>query len=228
MVIINLGTNDAVRSVQVTEAGKRMESVVDEIWKADGMGNTCVFLSTLIPTTDEAGKPNRMLINAQFRDLVKRRSRDNCIYLADMAPNGEEWFVISEDFLDTEQVHVHPNVSGTKFQPSWIQTSLTSVQDQGHKKMAAVFLQAINRAASDGKMSAADMVDIAEPYCDKFEGTGTDAGGKTQRSSGFADRAYSHDSTEMGVSKLSVFRFDKNERQQVNKTLVVLTWLHAS
>lgn len=110
MVIINLGTNDAVRQSKVEEAGKRMENVLNHIWGADGMSKTCIFLSTLIPTNNQAGVNPRLDINEQYRELVRKRSKDKCIYLADMAPNGQEWFVIPDDFLDYEDPHVHPNV----------------------------------------------------------------------------------------------------------------------
>lgn len=66
--------------------------------------------------------------------------------------------------------------------------------------MAAMFYQAINDAHADGRLSKAGNFDRGKPYCDKFEGSGTDAGGLTQRGSGWDDGVYSHDSKEMGVS----------------------------
>lgn len=71
---------------------------------------TCIILSTLIPTTDESGIRNRPGINAQYRALVQRRARDKCIYLADMAPNGQEFLTLN-DMVSTENPHTHPNVS---------------------------------------------------------------------------------------------------------------------
>ncbi|KFY17830.1 hypothetical protein V492_00359 [Pseudogymnoascus sp. VKM F-4246] len=185
VVIINLGTNDAVNDVDVSQAGIRMESVLDEIWGAEGMAETCIMLSTLIPNTAEVAARNRPIIDDQFRALVDRRAGKNCIYLADMEPNGEEWFAIEDDFLTTENPHTHPNSNHE--------------QDNGHRKMAAIFYQAINQAASDDKIVAAGDFGAGEPFCDKFDGTGVDAGGKTQRGSGYEDQEYSHDSEEMPI-----------------------------
>ena len=75
------------------------------------------------------------------------------------------------------------------------------MQDQGHAKLAAVFYQALNKAASDGKLAKAEPFDdSSEDFCDKDEGTGKEAGQKTQRGSGYDDSWYDHDSKEMGVS----------------------------
>lgn len=68
--------------------------------------------------------------------------------------------------------------------------------------MAAVFLEAIKKAASDGMLVKPGDFDVGSKTCDKFEGSGLDAGGKTQRGSGYEDGIYSHDSEEMGVSLL--------------------------
>ena len=73
-------------------------------------------------------------------------------------------------------------------------------QDGGHKKMAAVWYEWINKAISDGKLKAPGEFTASKPNCDKFAGTGTDAGGMTQRGSGYDDGSYSHDSEAMGVS----------------------------
>jgi hypothetical protein len=93
-----------------------MESVLDEIWGAEGMADTCIILSTLIPNTAVVANRNRPGINNQFRALVDKRADEKCIYLADMAPNGEEWFIIEEDFLSSEDPHTHPNVSYSRGQ----------------------------------------------------------------------------------------------------------------
>lgn len=88
-----------------------MENVLNKIWKANGMDETCIILSTLIPTNNQVGINSRLDINSQYRGLVEKHSKDKCIYLADMAPNGQEWFDIPDDYVATENPHVHPNVS---------------------------------------------------------------------------------------------------------------------
>lgn len=68
--------------------------------------------------------------------------------------------------------------------------------------MAAIWYKWINRAIEDGKIKKPGDFVATDPHCDKFAGSGTDAGGKTQRGSGYDDGKYSHDSEEMGVSIL--------------------------
>ena len=66
--------------------------------------------------------------------------------------------------------------------------------------MAAVFYKAINQAIAANKIAKAADFATGDPVCDKFAGTGVDAGGLTQRGSGHDDGIYYHDSEEMGVS----------------------------
>lgn len=71
--------------------------------------------------------------------------------------------------------------------------------------MAAVFYKAINEAIAANKIVKAADFAIGDPVCDKFAGTGIDAGGLTQRGSGHDDGIYYHDSEEMGVSIEALF-----------------------
>ena len=70
--------------------------------------------------------------------------------------------------------------------------------------MAAVFYQAIHRALAANTVVAAGDFSTGPTICDKFAGTGIDAGGLTQRGSGYDDGIYYHDSVEKGVSVLSI------------------------
>jgi hypothetical protein len=158
-----------------------MNDILDALWDADGMADTCIMLSTLIPTTNVNGAVNRDTINDQYRALVTERAADgNCIYLADMDPGGTPWLIIPDDYMANEEPHVHPN-------------------DAGHKKMAAIFYQAINEAIDDNVLVAPGNFTTGETVCDKYAGSGTDAGGLTQRGSGYGDGIYYHDSTEEGA-----------------------------
>lgn len=112
IVLINLGTNDGNGNVDIVNIGARMESVLDDMWDADGMSDTCIMLSTLLPTTNKNGAANRAAINGQYRGLVtKKAGEGRCIYMADMQPNGQEWFDLEADFLPDEDPKVHPHVS---------------------------------------------------------------------------------------------------------------------
>lgn len=93
-----------------------MEKLIDDIWGAPGMSNTCVFLSTLLPNKDSNGIGNRLTINDQFRRLVSRRAGDKCIYLAEMGSTkipADEIFKSPDDFCAPyfKCDDVHPNVS---------------------------------------------------------------------------------------------------------------------
>jgi hypothetical protein len=113
VILINAGTNDANRGVDVSNAGQRMERLLDDIWNAPDMNSTCVFLSTLLPTGDANGRVNRIPINNQYRLLVQKRAgQGDCIFLAEMATTQEplqqnEPFKYPEEFVD----EAHPNVS---------------------------------------------------------------------------------------------------------------------
>lgn len=187
-------------SVDLSGVGSRMNDILNDLWAGEDMGNSCMILSTLIPTTNTAGDANRPGINDQYRALVTQRaSEGKCIYLADMDPGGSQWLQFDTDYLATESPHVHPNVSLFLILTSHIKR-LIDLQDSGHKKMAAVFYKAINQAIATNKIVKAADFATGDPVCDKFAGTGVDAGGLTQRGSGHDDGIYYHDSEEMGVS----------------------------
>ena len=90
--------------------------MLNDIWGAAGMKDTCVYLSTLLPTSDPTGAQNRIGVNDQFRQLVSRRAGEGkCIYLADMGNpdlNGAEYFKNPEDYCASyfKCDGVHPNV----------------------------------------------------------------------------------------------------------------------
>ncbi|KAF7556324.1 hypothetical protein G7Z17_g1541 [Cylindrodendrum hubeiense] len=193
IVIINAGTNDGNTNNDISGVGSRMNNILNDLWAAGDMADTCIILSTLIPTTNTNGAANRDTINDQYRALVTERSGDGkCIYLADMDPGGEQWLQFDTDYLATESPHVHPN-------------------DLGHAKMAAVYHQAISKALGNGDVVAA--ADFAEgpSTCDKVAGTGIDAGGKTQRGSGYGDGIYYHNSEEMGILFTADSDWDRNQ-----------------
>jgi hypothetical protein len=167
--------------VDVSNAGVRMNNILNALWDADGMADTCIMLSTLIPTTNTAGAANRDTINSQYRDLVTSRAGDGkCIYLADMDPGGTVWLDFSTDYLSTEDPHVHPN-------------------DSGHRKMAAIFYKSIQQALSDSKIVSPGDFTVSSGVCAKYAGSGTDAGGLTQRGSGYGDGIYYHESAPQGI-----------------------------
>ncbi|KPM44471.1 hypothetical protein AK830_g2091 [Neonectria ditissima] len=185
IVIINAGTNDAVRNIDPNRAGARMNGILDDIWAADGMSKTCVMLSTVLDTNDPTGSTVRLNINAQYRVLVNNRiAEGKCIYLADMDPPAPHpasgWINTWDDYNADEVIHVHPS-------------------DKGFLKLGYIFYKAINKAASDGKLVEPEDFGTGSTVCDKFDGNGVDAGGLTQRGSGNHDGIYYHNSEEKGI-----------------------------
>ena len=107
-MIINAGTNDANGNVDPNGAGSRLNDILNDLWAAAGMADTCIMVSTLIPTTDSTGSVNRLTINQKYRDVVTQRSGEGrCVYLAEMEL---DWWDFNADFDPSEAVHIHPNV----------------------------------------------------------------------------------------------------------------------
>ncbi|KAK7420361.1 hypothetical protein QQX98_002784 [Neonectria punicea] len=194
IVLINAGTNDAIQNDDPSGAGNRMNNVLNDIWGAEGMGDTCVMLSTILDITEKTGRVNRVIINNRNRSLVTDRANDGkCIYLADMDPpgSGGGW-ITWDDYDPKETTKVHPN-------------------DEGHRKMAYVFYKAINEAAKDSKIVETGSFEASDPVCDKVYGNGIPAGGKTQRGSGEHDGIYLHKAEEKGVILTVESDWDRNQ-----------------
>lgn len=91
-----------------------MNDILEDVWSYDDMADTYVILSMVIPTEDAQGAINRIPINSAYRELVKDRGGDKCIYLADMEPTGEgKNFITLERDYWADSPRVHPNVSGS-------------------------------------------------------------------------------------------------------------------
>jgi hypothetical protein len=91
-----------------------MNKILNALWDAEGMSETCIFLSTLIPTDNANGAKYSPIINDQYRTLVLTRAKEGkCIFMADMWPQGQQWINLDTDYLAGEHPKVHPNVSVT-------------------------------------------------------------------------------------------------------------------
>ena len=118
IVLINVGTNNANDNDGVGEAYNLMNDILNEIWTSPDMSNTCVMLSTLLPTNHGTGKAHRLTMNDAYRRLVQDRGvRDGkCIFLADMEPNGpgKNFLGLDQDVWAEDEkggTVIHPNVS---------------------------------------------------------------------------------------------------------------------
>ncbi|RFU26009.1 hypothetical protein B7463_g10338, partial [Scytalidium lignicola] len=88
VVILNCGTNDADLTIDIPGVHDRMKTILNDIWASPDMADTCIMLSTLIPTNVAAGIANHSPINQAYRTLVSEFQGSKCIYLADMDPES--------------------------------------------------------------------------------------------------------------------------------------------
>ncbi|KAL4806753.1 SGNH hydrolase-type esterase domain-containing protein [Aspergillus unguis] len=137
VVLINAGTNDCRLNIDIPNVGKRMRSLIEDLIKADGMKDTLVVLSTLLPSGNKAITKNSPSVNKQYRELVdKMRSEGVSIVLADMNPPDGGWIQYPKDFkLDGKLDDTHPG-------------------DEGYEKMALVWYMAIQKAAAQNLIKA--------------------------------------------------------------------------
>lgn len=185
VVVINVGTNDCARNIDVSNVGTRMMSLLEDLWAQEGMGNTLIILSTLLPSGDATCINNRGLINDHYIVLVRTlRYQGRPISIVNM----DDWLTINDI-----QDGTHPT-------------------DYGYIKMANAFWYAIEQAAIDNMIPvAAEMEAIISNTCDKVYGSGTYAGGLTQKGSGLGDGIYYHDSEDKGIVLTITSDFDRGQ-----------------
>ncbi|OBT86293.1 hypothetical protein VE02_05585 [Pseudogymnoascus sp. 03VT05] len=183
IVIINGGTNNANRDLHVDVAGEKMEIILNSIWGASEMAETCVILSTLPPTSNKVGERTRLVINQQYRDLVNKKNKDKCIWLADMEPNYE-----GKDFFDINA-------------PIWSEDGVKD--DKIHP----------NNEATDNRpvKAANDKVSEDTHGCDKQFGSGEFSGGLTQHGWGEHDGTYTHNSERKEIVFTVESKWDRNQ-----------------
>ncbi|KAH8430859.1 uncharacterized protein LDX57_008523 [Aspergillus melleus] len=183
IVLINAGTNDCAKNIDIPNAGRRMRSLIESIVHSKGMSKTVIVLSTLLFSKDNVIEKNRIEANRQFRELVLAMKKEGVsIYLADMDPlkpsPGNGWIRYPEDYKNGNNP---PDPS----HPS----------EAGYKKMAEIWFRAIEAAAKEQKIPD---VGPWAGICEKSRYNGVDAGGLTQRGSGQDDGIYYHDAESIG------------------------------
>jgi lysophospholipase L1-like esterase len=178
LVLINAGTNDALRADQnggisfAQGAKDRMQTMIDDILtQVDGV---TVILSTLLPNGNAAANNYVSTINTGYRNLVSSyQSAGKPVQLADM---NTGWISASELPDGT-----HPT-------------------DAGYGKMAAVWDQAFVAATNKGWIkNPSDTGKPDDVYdCDTSPASFSQAT-MTQRGSGADDGTYAYASQAMGV-----------------------------
>ncbi|CAG7955405.1 unnamed protein product [Penicillium salamii] len=201
VVLINAGTNDCrLEDALIPTTGERMRSLINTLIQADGMEQTTIILSTLIPSDNTKINQNKPSINNQYRDLaVQMRKEGVSIVLAEMDPvepdPGHNWIEYPTDFY-------HPDLG---------RVDDTHPNDHGYAKMAYVWQKAIEEAESLGLLKPASELDENVLTCTKTYGDGEYAGGLTQRGSGEDDGIYYHSSDSKGTVLSVVSEFDQNQ-----------------
>ena len=182
LVLINAGTNDATRNIDIPAIGGRMKGLITYIFEK--VPTTVVVLSTLVPNWGKAAQENVDKINVIYRDLVKElQAAGYHIVLAEMS---EGWLKDSDLSDDT-----HPN-------------------EGGYKKMAASWRNAISVVEKNGWLQPPDSSVAFDDsvggldICEKAYGSGLeDSRGKTQVLKALSPRIiddgkYTHSSQSMG------------------------------
>ncbi|ETN41282.1 uncharacterized protein HMPREF1541_03217 [Cyphellophora europaea CBS 101466] len=127
LVLINAGTNDATQNFEPSTARERLSGMIDKIFRESE--GAVVVLSTLLVNTisdNPRGNENVNLINNDIRAMVRQRwANGESLYLAEMNDGS---FITGGDLVDG----THPD-------------------NDGFRKMAAVFDAAIQRAYGDQK-----------------------------------------------------------------------------
>ncbi|KAK3353281.1 SGNH hydrolase-type esterase domain-containing protein [Lasiosphaeria hispida] len=129
--LINVGTNDAVQSRNISTAGERMEQMINDLYSMSPRAT--VLLSTLLLNRNPATERNVQSINQQFTSLIpKLRMAGRRIILVDMRSDQGP---VDGDLFD----ETHPN-------------------DSGYRKMANIWYTGLFQASDLGFLQGAEAV----------------------------------------------------------------------
>ncbi|KAJ5175389.1 CAZyme family CE3 [Penicillium canariense] len=125
LILINLGTNDAVQNYHVGTAGMRMDQLISKLY--DSIPGTTIILSTLLPNTKQPHLVEE--INDQYRDLaaLRRASKDRLV-LADMSD-----FIKLSELVDG----THPDDDGYRSMAAVWWAAIQEAQSEGFLQKAA-------------------------------------------------------------------------------------------
>ncbi|KAI0443096.1 carbohydrate esterase family 3 protein [Xylaria telfairii] len=85
VVLINVGTNDCTGNIDLANAGKRMSSLIDDVYK--GSSRATVILSTLLVRSDPSKQKCVEYVNSQFKSVAAaQRANGRRLVLVDMQP----------------------------------------------------------------------------------------------------------------------------------------------
>jgi lysophospholipase L1-like esterase len=135
VITLNVGTNDCARNIDVPNAGKRMEALLEVIWTESP--NSTVILSTVLVNGNANTEKNAVVVNEQYTALAKAlRSSGRKVVLVDMrGPGG----VLATDLADG----THPN-------------------DYGYGKMAVIWTKGLRQASTEGLITRAADIELPD------------------------------------------------------------------
>lgn len=123
VVTINAGSNDCIQRFEIDSIGERMDRLLEMTWGTSP--RSTIILSTLLTNLDIGVEAKILQTNAQYRDLVKRKTdQGKRIILVDMHTAAGPTL---DDLVDG----VHPN-------------------DLGYQKMALLWYEGIQDCVSRG------------------------------------------------------------------------------
>ena len=175
LVLLHVGTNDAVQNLDIENAGDRLGSLIDRLF--DAIPGVTVVASTLLPNGNSKTQANVEIYNRKIPDVVQMRQAD-----------GKQ--IVYVDF------------SSSYFSTSDLSSDGTHPTDAGYLKMAEVWYQGITAADGRGWLSLlGDGIPDVVPggsnnSCDKVPGTAIGPI-KTQMGSGTDDGLYVHASAQI-------------------------------
>lgn len=188
LVLINVGTNNAIQNSLVDSSADLYITLLDRIWEE--IPQTTVILSTLLRNKDADTDTRALTINDAIRTTVVDHYAALCkpLVLADMA----DGFITQADLNDS----THPT-------------------DAGYKKMASVWWDAFQKADEAGYLQAPPAVGVSYSTINSTASCATvndsDNGNyKIQLGSGTSDGLYVHSSEDKGLVWSSSFATSTN------------------
>lgn len=147
IILINAGTNDARRHLNISAIGHRMNDMLNDLFEQ--IPGVTIILSTLLYSRHPEVEKDRPRVNAQYRDLVhaRRHRLGQRIVLADMENPGTD-YKFHDAHLPADPLDVHPS-------------------DEGYKIFGSVFLRSIWEAEEVG------MIQRPNPTAWPDDATGT-------------------------------------------------------
>ncbi|KAL4976019.1 SGNH hydrolase-type esterase domain-containing protein [Aspergillus desertorum] len=119
LILINAGTNDCIRNIDITDADARLDALITHLYAS--IPDTTIILSTLLPNDFASRAVTR--VSQEYRNLVaRRRSRGDRIVLAEMS-----YFITKKQLVDG----THPSDTGYKEMAAVWWAAIQTAEEEG-------------------------------------------------------------------------------------------------